>query len=260
MAKRGQGAFEYILMLGGLIMVVTIILVALQGASTSSTSQVRGMAGMFCAPTDMGRGSAGLVASWHFDEGGGTVAVDSSGNGNTGTMAGNPAIATGKMGTARSFSADADAMGVPSVPLGASWTIEGWFSYPIQPSHSGWWRTFARGLNGDLLAVSGTGSDVLAAFQAPSTPHYTSYAVTGLSNGWHHMAAVGAGTTTTFYMDGNQVATADYRSTSPIVYVGNYGGLAQQFGTIDEVKIYDRALSQAEIQADMNCFSGLGGS
>ena len=35
-------------------------------------------------------GSCDLRGAWHFDEGSGTTAIDSSGNGNTGTLINNP--------------------------------------------------------------------------------------------------------------------------------------------------------------------------
>ena len=41
-------------------------------------------------------------------------------------------------------------------------------------------------------------------------------------------------------------------NTSPL-YIGQFGGNSDRLsGTIDEVRIYNRALSQAEIQTDMN--------
>jgi hypothetical protein len=45
----------------------------------------------------------GLVGYWPFDEGGGTIAKDYSGNGNNGTLVNNPTWTTGKVGGALSF-------------------------------------------------------------------------------------------------------------------------------------------------------------
>jgi len=42
--------------------------------------------------------SAGPVAHWKFDEGSGTTAADSSGNGNTGTLLNSPTWTTGRVG------------------------------------------------------------------------------------------------------------------------------------------------------------------
>ena len=49
-----------------------------------------------------GQSDDGLVAEWHFDEGSGSVLVDSSGNGNDGVIYGATWV-DGKYGTALSF-------------------------------------------------------------------------------------------------------------------------------------------------------------
>ena len=50
-----------------------------------------------------GTAPPGPVAAYSFDEGSGTVALDSSGNNNTGTLVNNPAWTLGKYGKALSF-------------------------------------------------------------------------------------------------------------------------------------------------------------
>jgi len=47
--------------------------------------------------------NTGLVGSWHFSEGTGVKAVDSSGSGNTGTLINNPIWTTGKFGSGLQF-------------------------------------------------------------------------------------------------------------------------------------------------------------
>lgn len=46
---------------------------------------------------------ADLVGHWKLDEGGGTVARDSSGNGNDGTLEGGPTVVAGQFGQALAF-------------------------------------------------------------------------------------------------------------------------------------------------------------
>ena len=53
-----------------------------------------------------GNASADLVAHWRFDEGSGTVAIDSSGNGNDGTLKGDPQWVAGMYGAALEFDSD----------------------------------------------------------------------------------------------------------------------------------------------------------
>ena len=49
-----------------------------------------------------------LVAHWKLDDGSGTTAIDSSGNGNDGTFVGDPQWVAGKLGGALDFDGDGD--------------------------------------------------------------------------------------------------------------------------------------------------------
>ncbi|MBU0579479.1 hypothetical protein KJ628_05955, partial [Patescibacteria group bacterium] len=52
--------------------------------------------------------SADLVAHWRFDEGSGTIAADVSGNGNDGTLRGDPRWVAGVIGGALEFDGNGD--------------------------------------------------------------------------------------------------------------------------------------------------------
>ena len=74
---------------------------------------------------------------------------------------------------------------------------------------------------------------------------------------WQHLAATYDGTTARFYIDGVMVASRTVSGgvgTSNIWRIGAYGSVAGGFfdGLIDNVRIYSRALSDAEVQTDMN--------
>jgi len=60
-----------------------------------------------------GLASAGLVGHWRLDEGAGTVAVDSSGNGHNGELLGNPQWVEGVHGGALQFAGNPDKVDVP---------------------------------------------------------------------------------------------------------------------------------------------------
>src|SRR5262249_37489705 len=77
------------------------------------------------------------------------------------------------------------------------------------------------------------------------------------ANTWAHLAATYDGATTRIYVNGtlvtNKAQTGTITtSTNPLQIGGDslYGGYFA--GRIDEVRIYNRALSVAEIQSDMN--------
>ena len=76
-------------------------------------------------------------------------------------------------------------------------------------------------------------------------------------NAWTHLAATYDGTTMRLYVNGVQVASRPQTgniatSTNPLQIGGDsiYGQYWS--GRIDEVRVYNRALSAAEIQTDMN--------
>ena len=77
------------------------------------------------------------------------------------------------------------------------------------------------------------------------------------ANTWAHLAATYDGATMRLYVNGVQVASraqagAIATSTNPL-QIGGDSIYGQYFaGMIDEVRVYNRALSVTEIQTDMN--------
>ena len=89
--------------------------------------------------------------------------------------------------------------------------------------------------------------------------------VTLADNSWHHIAGVYTGSKGSIYIDGNKVplsrddfdpgGTLNSVDEDLLIGCGNYPNenLSDFFdGTIDDVRIYDRALSAEEIQAAMH--------
>ena len=76
-------------------------------------------------------------------------------------------------------------------------------------------------------------------------------------NTWTHLAATFDGATVRLYVNGVQVAsqaqTTPLTPTTGTLQIGADSYTGENFtGRIDEVRVYNRALSQAEIQTDMN--------
>jgi hypothetical protein len=77
------------------------------------------------------------------------------------------------------------------------------------------------------------------------------------SNEWQHVAYVKSGTTLTIYIDGQAVATfagqsASLTANNGAFSIGRYGSSNYFQGRIDEVRIYNAARSQAQVQSDMH--------
>jgi hypothetical protein len=77
------------------------------------------------------------------------------------------------------------------------------------------------------------------------------------TNAWHHVAIVSDGTTVRAYIDGTQSGSAQnltLGATSGPLQVGAYidGSSNSDYfsGTLDEIHIYNRALTATEIASD----------
>jgi len=143
------------------------------------------------------------------------------------------------------------------VDLGANWTISTWYK-GLRAVGAGEWRTLTRGSSDHQIIVNDTG--LLGVYDNAGGSGFVSsgYDMDVLNNSlWHHIVAVGEGTTTTFYIDGVKVGSAvAEKPTDDIIAVGNFQGNGQRFSDyLDDFRVYDRALSQSEIR---NITGGVG--
>ena len=202
-------------------------------------------------------GAPGLVAGYNFDEATGTSVVDASGNGNTGTLAGPTRSAAGHAGGALSFDGVNDQVNIPdagSLDLTTGMTLEAW----INPSASGTWRSILLKERPAGLAYALYATDV----NAPMGVVFTSneFETRGPSfpnNAWTHLATTYDGSTLRQYINGAQVSSRSV--TGPMIVTSGalrIGGNAiwDEFfaGRIDDVRVYNRALTAAEVLADRN--------
>jgi fibronectin type 3 domain-containing protein len=212
----------------------------------------------------------GLVAGWTFSEGIGATTADVSGNGNTGTITSATWSTQGRYGGALSFNGTSSIVRVPasaSLNLTTGMTLSGW----VRPSVSldGWRTIVHRQTDAYFLTASGdspgrpAGGGTLGSFVS-----YVSAPAANPVNAWTHVALTYDGATLRLYVNGAQVATRAAGGTvqsgsNPLWIGGNqpYGEFFQ--GLIDEVRVYNRALSPTEVQTDMNASldgaSGLAG-
>ena len=202
------------------------------------------------------------VASYGFDAGSGTTAADQSGNANTGTLTNATwaGAAAGKFGNALSFNGTSASVSVAdssSLDLTNGMTIEGW----VKPTTSSGWQTLiVKERPGDLvygLYASSATNRPQSQVTIGSTARLLDGTATVPAGSWTHLAATYDGTTQRLYVNGTQVSTLAVAGTivtssSPVKIGGNSIWGEWFNGLIDEVRIYNRALSAGEIQADMN--------
>jgi hypothetical protein len=199
----------------------------------------------------------GLIGQWKFDEGSGTAAADSSNQGNNGTIT-NGAWVNGKHGSALSLNGSNSQVlvGNPAGPTGAV-TIAAWI---YKNTNTAWTSILDRygSESLDCLALgfdNTSGKKLMFIWNATSADSWANK-VTGNSDiptgQWVHVAASSNGSTVTFYVNGVPDGTASSGApcTTGNMYIGvNYAGNDEYFnGKIDDLHLYNRALSAAEIQ------------
>jgi len=197
----------------------------------------------YCVPGDTAT-CLPPVARWDFNEGVGTTAYDTSGNGNNATFQGTPVWTNGKIGKALNFNDSADYLTTSGVAIGTTWTISAWANFPLP--NNGSYRTLVRqGASHHHILVHNNGT--LGTYV---TTWYSSGFDTNTLSGWHQITAIGVGNTTQFYIDGQFKGNANAQETGNITQIGGIG--SQNWGITDQIKIYNYARSPAQIAWDYN--------
>ena len=200
----------------------------------------------------------GLVAAFAFDEGSGTTVADASGNGNVGTVSG-AAWTSGKYNSGLSFSGSFSRVNVPdanSLRLTTGMTLEAW----VKPTTvtNNWRDVVYKGNDNYYLMATSTNAGRPAAGGIIGGVNNASFGGAALAtNTFAHLAATYDGATVRLYVNGAQVgskaATGNIAASTNPLQIGGDSIYGQYFaGTIDEVRIYNTALTQSQIQADMS--------
>lgn len=185
----------------------------------------------------------------------GTQAFDTSGNDNHGTLLHGPQWEAGYFGNGLAFDGLDDTVRVPmsdTLTLGAAFTIEGWVHPTASRTH-----TIVRHGTGDYALqlepdatprVWGYFGGVLRQVQGTTAVPYAT---------WSHIAATYDGTTLRLYVNaveqGSLAVTGLLPASVVPLYLGGGPAAGETLaGTLDEIRIYRRALTVEEITADMN--------
>ncbi|MBK9130640.1 MAG: LamG domain-containing protein [Gammaproteobacteria bacterium] len=193
------------------------------------------------------------IAHWTFDEQSGVVAEDTSGNGNTGTLIGDPAREAGRLGGALSFDGVDDYVATTLIPFDPSirdFTVALWF------------RVDARGSDEHLISQgdgSGTGRGWLGNDVSRGIYSFLGRVRTDTQfipelGQWHHAALTKSGTTVQIYVDGQLKATNPDVKVEPAdgtLFLGSNktATLGHFNGALDDVRVYDEVLDAATIRA-----------
>jgi hypothetical protein len=211
---------------------------------------------------------SGLVAAYSFEEGTGTTTADSSGNNNTGTLSSGVTWTTGRVGNAVAFngtSGDITINDSPSLDLTGSFTLSAWVNPAtvsgtetllIKETTSGC-SYFLQIVNGQINSGFNNGSGCI---------EHTTTNANLVAGNWYFFTVVLDHSSNTYnsYLNGNLIASVAETgvptpNTQPLV-LGRSGcsgcGSERLNGILDEVKIYNRALSAGEVQTLFNAAVG----
>jgi len=234
---------------------------------------------------------AALQGLWRFDEGSGTNALDSSGLGNNGVLMGEngdvPAWTTGQagFGSALMFTNDGvdhAYVSIPSSPLlliGQTatnpWSITAW-AYEDSGGTGDFVALYGRIMvidDGTALQLESgaSGDDEFYTWSRANLAWEIAWGtgspVTPLLDQWEHWAVVYDGANLTIYRDGNEGTNGGVASQPVTAPIGGYPGfqdailigaeLAQDGtrtwnGMLDDVAIFNVALSQSQVQTVMS--------
>ncbi|MEJ2704504.1 MAG: LamG domain-containing protein, partial [Sedimentisphaerales bacterium] len=219
------------------------------------------------APGLVGGASAGLLAHWAFDDGSGVTAQDSSGNGHAGTLLGDPTWVTGVIGGgALSLDGSDGLVEVAhdaSLSLTDALTITAWtklndlntyyFLVCKQPS-----GTAGDNYPGNYeFRTEITSGALQFGHQETEGEQYTFYTSTSAvtAGQWYHVAVtVTKGQRVQFYIDGIDAGSAEQSANfgvlneEPVRIGGRKDGYSFFNGFLDDVYLYNRALSADQVQ------------
>jgi hypothetical protein len=225
----------------------------------------------FGTPTE--KPASGLVGQWHFNEGSGAVAYDSSGYGNHGTIMNGAVWVDGVAEEALSFDGLDDYVSIPDIPQlngQTEATFEYWAKYEGTPAEQEYDPYFIcgyiNGMDGSSIRLGRT-RDTIYLNSGEHNGDGTldsSIGYTFNENIWYHLAlTLKVGDKWQVYANGNLIASGTNGLPTISIETGHEWGIGASSetwfspgspgliwhvaGLIDEVCVYKRALSPAEI-------------
>jgi len=187
----------------------------------------------------------GLVSYWAFDEETGSIAYDSAGS-NDGTIISATLNSSGKFGNCYDFDGVNDYIDINGIGNLTSGAISLWAKTNRNSIASD--KIFSANSNTVYLQINTGGTSVYSVFLDSGE----TLGVIGIGV-WNCFTFSWDGTDISRYFNGNLISTEAYAGTPDFsdLTLGTRFDLASWFnGSIDEVKIFNRALTQEEITAE----------
>ncbi len=188
---------------------------------------------------------SGLVGLWQ-----GEGNANDSAQNNHGTLVGDTTFASGKVGQAFLMDGSGDFIDTPITnPLGGTFTVSAWVNVASVANHN---SIFGKGISDSneelifaVLAGGGFYFDTLDQFRQNGSSLIT-------ANEWFHLTASKNGTTLRGWVNGIEISMSGgsqgSSNTSQSLQIGASRSSTLTFnGMLDEVALFDRALSDSEV-------------
>jgi hypothetical protein len=218
--------------------------------------------------------SNGMIGYWQFNDGSGSAASDSSGNGNNGTLVGSATWGPGILSSSLSLDGQTGYVRVPSSAsleqVSTGLTVCAWVKFGTNIAYAnGDMQSIARKVISETSNPSPYASYDLVVQDAGSGNFQARMAVTRASDStrgiawgsphpygaWYHFAGVYDGTRVRIYVNGVEESNAPFtgtllQTTGQPLCIGRFGTVGEAVnGSIDDFRVYNRALSATEIQS-----------
>ena len=209
-----------------------------------------------------------LAGWWKFDDASGTTAVDSSGNGNTGTLTNGPTWTTGTIAGGLSLDNSNDYVNIPtssSLTLLSALSISFWMK---KTSLSGEDDLVSKSTDGSVVeyGVNSVGDEISFFYTSGGSLYGHETTSANLSTGtWYHVAVTysDAADSAVIYINGvakttsssgydGDPATHSLESNGEPLRIGRIASGEAFDGIVDDVRVYNGALSAAEVTALYN--------
>lgn len=190
----------------------------------------------------------GLILYYSFDENTGSTVFDYSGNKNHGniTDGNNLNWVDGILGKAlniRSFGGVSTKVTFPPMVLSNIHTVSMWIYPSLAPVSANYGTLFSQGTT---LGIWYRGGLNKITFVFGGQDHLSNTVI--VPNTWNHIVITCNAGNVTFYLNGNSDGTATSGTGYNVNNIGNDPGNETYRGYLDELRVYNRVLSSAEIQ------------
>lgn len=207
--------------------------------------------------TGGGGAAPGAIGHWTLDDGAGPIAADSAGSFD-GTLVGGPTWTTGQLAGALDFDGAGDYVLVGSMLDAGSQrlSVSAWVFKRDGGDDRAITKSSGTSIPNHIFSLGVANTTIRVRLRTTDNGGTSNYDADNIAlNNWTHVAFTYDGATLRIYHDGTETGThavtGDMIASAVPVVIGNLNVTQDRYwnGLLDDVRVYDRALSPAEVAA-----------